>query len=202
MNESISKSTLNKLYLRESKSAAEIAKILNYSQSKINYWLHRYGIPKRSISEAVYRKCNPNGDPFLMKTPQTKQDWFLWGLGLGLYWGEGTKRNKFEVRLGNADPALVKQFIYFLEKAYSIERSRLRFGLHIFPDIALEKTISFWTRTLSVSRSQFYRAVVKKPSITGTYLKKAPYGVITLYFSNKKLRDLIVGEIEKLRQLE
>jgi hypothetical protein len=42
------------LYYVEKKSAAFIANKFKCSQNKINYWIKRFEIPKRSISEAMY----------------------------------------------------------------------------------------------------------------------------------------------------
>ena len=94
-------------YIREQKSVRNIAKSLSCSENKVNYWLKKYNIPKRTISEAVYLKSNPEGDPFTFKCPRDKDEWFLYGLGLGLFWGEGYIMNKTSVRLGNCDPALI-----------------------------------------------------------------------------------------------
>jgi len=63
---------------------------------KVCYWLQQWDIPKRSVSEALYVKHNPGGDPFSERNLDTG-DLFLFGLGLGLYWGEGTKSNKYAV---------------------------------------------------------------------------------------------------------
>ena len=63
--------------------------MLNCSEHKINYWLNKYGITKRNISDAIYLKYNPKGDPFRFILPKNKKDERLFGLGLGLYWGGG-----------------------------------------------------------------------------------------------------------------
>ena len=88
------RSVLEHLYITEKKPVSAIAKIFNCSEHKINYWIGRFSIPKRSISEGVYLYHNPNGDPFKVHEPKTQNETFLMGLGLGLYWGEGTKSNK------------------------------------------------------------------------------------------------------------
>src|SRR5256885_1058329 len=102
------KEDLSRLYTKEGKSVYEIASLYNCSQNKVNYWLAKFEIKKRTISEAIYQKRNPDGDPFLFKTPETLKSMLLFGLGLGLYWGEGNKKNKNTVRLGNTDPRLIK----------------------------------------------------------------------------------------------
>ncbi len=70
----------------------------------------KYGIPRRNRSEATYIKRNPKGDPFHIKTNLNNKEKILYGLGLGIYWGEGTKVNREAVRVGNSDPNLIKIF--------------------------------------------------------------------------------------------
>lgn len=193
------KSLLKRLYIDQKMSVADIAKQEQCSQNKINYWLTKHQISKRSISEAVYIKNNPSGDPFRVQQPKTNDDWFLLGLGLGLYWGEGTKANKHAVRLGNSDPDLILQFLKFLKQMYQIETSKLSFGLQIFNDISEEKALKYWSGKLKVSTSSFQKVVVTPSRGVGTYRKKSDYGVLTVYFHNTKLRDIIVDALDDLR---
>ena len=106
--------TLSTLYTDQKLSSAAIAKQLNCSVSKVNYWLNKHHIKKRSISDAIYAKHNPNGDPFVPAKIDSYAKAQLYGMGIGLYWGEGTKANKHSIRLGNSDPALIKMFMCFL----------------------------------------------------------------------------------------
>ena len=62
----------------------------------------------------MYIRYNPKGDPFAFKLPKNGADWKLFGLGIGLYWGEGNKRNKNSIRLGNVDPRLIRAYMLFL----------------------------------------------------------------------------------------
>jgi hypothetical protein len=48
--------------------------------------------------------------------------------------------------------------------------------------------------------SQFQNIVITKSIREGTYGRKSKYGVLTLYFSNTKLRDRIIAAIEGLRK--
>lgn len=192
---------LENLYLKDKKSVSVIARELNCSENKVNYWLHKHSIPKRSISEAVYLQNNPTGDPFTIKVPSTDYEWFLYGVGVGLYWGEGNKMNNHAVRIGNTDPDLLKKFLEFLHTFFNIDKSRLHFGLQIFTDINPTEAKHFWCEKLSLQSEQFQKIVVSKSlHKNGTYRKKSQHGVLTIYFSNTKLRDIIVGAIEKLRK--
>jgi hypothetical protein len=197
----IAKFVLIKQYSFEKKSASEIATILGCSISKVNYWLKKNGITKRSISEAVYSKKNPNGNPFSVTTPLNKKEILLLGLGLGLYWGEGNKKNKSEIRLGNSDPDLLNCFIHFLEKRYVINRRDLRFSLQVHNDVVVSQVEAFWRNKLNVSKTQFYKTIVSKSNKKGTYRNKSQNGVLTVYFLNSRLRNHLLGEIEKLRDM-
>ena len=197
----VNKHQLEILYLKNKFSANEISKKLKCSAGQVNYWLIKYNIQKRNISEAIYQLNNPKGDPFSFNKPNSFEKMFLFGLGLGLFWGEGSKRSLNAIRISNSDPALVKKFIEFLVAIYNIDRNRLKFQLQIYDDLNLEKLISFWTKYLLVDRKQFYKTTILKRRGEGTYHKKMEYGVIILNFGNTKLRNLICSQIANLENL-
>jgi hypothetical protein len=185
---------LKKLYIREKKSSAEVAGLFNCSQHKINYWLEKYKIPKRSISEAIYNKCNPQGDPFKPQPVLNVNDAKLFGLGLGLYWGEGNKKNKNSVRLGNSNPLIIKNFIKFLIRIFKIKKEKLRFGLQIFGDLSERKVLNFWLKELRefcINKSQFFKVTITPTRSLGNYREKSKWGVLTVHFANTKLKNLI-----------
>ena len=184
---------LNSLYIKDKKSSAEISKLFGLSQTGVNYWLKKFNIPKRTISEAIYIKHNPNGDPFKFISPQNLQDAKLFGLGIGLYWGEGTKADKNSVRLGNSDPALVRIFIKFLIKFFNIDKEDMRFHLHTFTDINLEEAKQYWMKELKIESSQFYKPTITITCKLGNYRKKSKYGVLTVCYSNTKLRNILIS---------
>lgn len=86
---------------------AEIASNLNCSVHKVVYWMDKYQIKRRSYSEAVYLKLNPNGDPFKIKQKLTSWDNFLLGLGIGIFLGEGNKVVHQSLRVANSDPYIL-----------------------------------------------------------------------------------------------
>lgn len=197
----LDKKSLEVLYLKDKLSANKISKNLKCSASQVNYWLVKYNIPKRNISEAIYQLNNPKGDPFLFKNPKSLKKMFLFGLGLGLFWGEGSKRNLHAVRLSNSDPALVKHFIDFLTDIYNIDRKKLKFQLQTYDDLNHEELMCFWTKYLSIEKNQFYKTTILKRRGKGTYIKKMEYGVLILNFGNVRLRNLICSEIANLQNL-
>ncbi|MFH1088471.1 MAG: helix-turn-helix domain-containing protein [Patescibacteria group bacterium] len=191
---SFSKFELSGLYIKKGYSVAEIASHFNCSENKINYWIRKYGIPKRSISEAMYLKCNPGGDPFQFSYPDTIEEAKLLGMGVGLYWGEGNKVDRNSVRLGNTDPALINKYIEFLIKICQVSPNKLRFGLQIFSDTNPELALDYWVKIINFPRKQFMPKVVVTPTRgLGNYRKKSEYGVLTVYCHNKKLKSLLMS---------
>lgn len=188
---------LQDLYTKQRLSSAQIAKLTSCSVSKVNYWLSKHAIQKRSISDAVYTKHNPNGDPFVIPKIDTLAKAQLYGMGLGLYWGEGTKANKYSVRLGNSDPELIKMFIRFLVELHGVNKNSLRFGLQIFSDTNQELSLAYWTTKLNVEKHQFYKVHITPSGSIGTYRQKSKHGVVTIYYHNKRLRDIIVNALPR-----
>jgi len=188
----IKKTELTKLYTTEGKSMSAIASILGCSVNKVVYWMDKHKIDRRSISDAVYLHNHPDGDPFEIKNPKSNDDYWLLGMGLGLYWGEGTKANLHSVRLGNTDPELIKVFIKFLVQMCGVDFADLRFGIQIFSDCSISQSEDFWEKYLNANSSQFYKTIKTPSRSKGTYRKKNKLGVLTIYYNNSRLRDILV----------
>lgn len=201
MSNKVSSRSLREFYIKKKKSAVEIAKIFQCSPNKINYWLQKHGIPKRKISDAIYIKHHPKGDPFKISNPKTLEEAKLYGLGIGIYWGEGNKANKNTIRVGNTDPALLRIFIKFLIKFFDIGKEDLKFHLHLFSDIDVNQAMHFWLRELGIKKSQFYKPMISKSGSLGTYRQKSKYGVLTVYYGNIKLRNILVNTINNIAPL-
>jgi len=193
----IEKQQLEVFYLQEKISMMDIALRLGCSMHTVAYWMGKHNIKRRTISEAIYQKSNPLGDPFSVRPITTMKEAQLLGLGLGLYWGEGTKASKHSVRLGNTDPELIKMFIQFLVELFDVKKEKLRFGLQIFSDTDPQKALDFWVNALNVETSQFTKIIVTISGSMGTYTHKNMTGVLTVSFHNKKLRDIIVGMLPR-----
>jgi hypothetical protein len=191
-----SKKELMEAYLIKGHSVSVIARNFGVSENKVNYWLKKFEIPKRRISDALYLKHNPEGDPFSFNKPKNNKQWFLFGLGLGIYWGEGNKRNMSTVRIGNTDPKLVKNFILFLEQIYKIDRNKLKFGLQIFSDTEPLIAKNFWVNQLNIKNEQFQTVILTPSHKVGTYKYKSQFGVLTVYFYNTKLQKQLRTLIE------
>lgn len=74
---------------------ANIARQRKVSIHKVVYWMEKYKIPRRSRSEATYVQKNPLGDPFRITFINSVAKTELFALGIGLFLGEGNKKDKF-----------------------------------------------------------------------------------------------------------
>lgn len=194
----ISKEYLLMAYVERKRSMQQVANELHCSLNKIDYWMRKYDIPRRTRNDANYAYYNPNGDPFVEKQIMDTNERELFGLGIGLYWGEGTKASKNSVRIGNSDPSVILMFIKFLETIYSISRSKLKFGMQLFSDCDEEEALRYWCDKLQVDRSQFYKVHVTISGKIGTYRRKNEYGVVTLYYHNTRLQKILVDHISSM----
>jgi len=189
----IKKSDLERFYLEEKKSMHEITQIFGCSTHKIFYWMNKYEIPRRLKSEATYVKRNPGGDPFCFRFPKNDKERILFGAGLGIYWGEGTKSSKNSIRLGSTDPGLLKVFLDFLTLFFDIKKEKIKFGLQIFSDIKGGEALDFWKKELKINKNQFNKIIITRQESSSTYGKKDRFGVLTVYYHNKKARDILIN---------
>lgn len=187
----IEKGRLEALYIHQEKSVTEVARALGVSSNTIIWWMKKHGIQRRSRSQAAYAKRG-EGKPFAIKDAISTQEATLLGMGLGLYWGEGNKRNRHSVRLGNTDPKLLQTWVTFLTTLCGVRKDDLRFSLQIFSDMNAEEALTYWHEALSAKPSQFYKTTVTISGSIGTYRHKSQYGVLTVYFNSKRLRDTLM----------
>ncbi len=196
----IPKDQLQTLYAA-GKSMTNIATCLNCSVHKVAYWMNKYNIKRRSFSEAVYLAENPNGDPFNIKTKLSPIEERLYGLGLGIYWGEGEKTSKGKVRVANSDPNLILIFREFLTSICRVTPSKIHYYLICFNDSNTSNVRSYWANQLKTTEDKFGKIVQIAPQGKGTYRKKSQCGVCILEVSNIKLKSWVMQELKKVNQM-
>lgn len=194
----INKINLSRLY-ESGKSMKQIAEEFKCSEHKIVYWMVKYGIKRRNRSNASYIRSNPNGNPFSIKKTLSYEENKLFGLGLGIYWGEGEKVSRHQLRVTNTDPDILKTYIRFLLEICQIKREKITYSIICFNDTSPKDALSYWSKELEISDKKFGKIVQIPPQGKGTYKRKNKTGICTVTVSNVKLKMWIMGELEKLK---
>lgn len=197
--QAIPKAELMRLYYAEQRSMQEIADLFGCSANKIVYWMNYYGLERRQISDAVYAKWNPDGDPFCIHEPQTLEEHQLFALAIGLYMGEGTRNGIHEVALANTNPNVLKIFIRFMIEICGVQRDKLRLKLNVYDDCDVEEAINWWCNQVNLKKEQFFAPTIRL-SRGGTHIQKSQYGTVTVAFGNVKLKSIIMRWCEEYFQ--
>jgi len=180
-------------------SMGQIAKELHYCPHTIVYWMRKHHIERRSRSDAAYIQANPKGNPFHITYPKTANEHFLYGLGLGIYWGEGTKATNFAVRVTNSDPGIIRTFRTFLHTICHVDTTRIRYSIVTFNDSSPNAAKSYWAKELEISPDKFGKIVQIPTQGKGTYKRKSLFGICTITVSNTKLKTWIMDELKKIK---
>lgn len=186
--------TLNQEY-NEGRSLQEIATKLGHSVHKITYWMRKYGLPRRNRSDAAYIQQNPDGDPFKIKEARSYRDILLYGLGIGIYWGEGNKASKCAVRVGNTDLELLKLFKKFLLEICQVKEEKIGYSIICFNDSDPQIARNYWASQLNINPNKFGKITQIPTQGKGTYKKKSLYGVCSIEVGNIKLKRWIMSKL-------
>lgn len=106
--------------------------------------------------------------------------------GIMLYWGEGTKVSRNQIRFANSDPEMIRFFIEFLRKACGIPEEKLRIAVLAYPDLDTQSVERFWSFATGVPLSRFHKTIV----ILGRHkARRLSYGVCTIVISSTYFRE-------------
>lgn len=177
---------------QQGKSAKKVADVLGIKENKVRYWMRKGKIRARSWSEATYCKRNPEGNPFnIIEQIENHKDLELFFVSIGLYLGEGTKKGKHKVALGNTNPDILNTFLIFLKRVCNVNENKITAELNIFDDIPTNKAINYWSKKLGLPKKQIKYVSIRK-SKGGTYKNKSKYGTLTIVVNNSKLKKIIL----------
>lgn len=119
----------------------------------------------------------------------------LFVAGLMLYWGEGDKATKAQVRLANTDPELIRLFAFFLSKVCNIPREKIGISILTYPDIDDKANRQYWSDVSGVAPERFLKSVL----IQGRHkTRRLGHGVCSVYVSSTYFK---VKMLEWLRLL-
>lgn len=210
---------------REGKSNKEIAKQLGVSPSSVSLWCRDIiltaeqakNLKTRQIA-AGYRGrmigAATNRDKRLAKIENARQEAFsnitslskdsLFYIGLGLYWGEGTKSGSGSLAVANSDPRVIVLMMRWFSECFGIERDRFMPRVFISDTHRDREEIitDFWVNTLNLPHSQFRRMIFLDKGKKIYENRNMYYGVLALRIAKGgDIRHRILASIDRVAEL-
>ena len=128
----------------------------------------------------------------------SKRDLFL--AGLFLYWGEGTKVNRYSTAFTNTDPVMVKFFVKWVTTCFDIKKSDLDILLHLYDDMNIKGATKFWSKELDIPLSQFKKPYIKESKLSGlTYKNGFGRGTCNVRIGGRNLAEYINQALKYIR---
>jgi hypothetical protein len=105
--------------------------------------------------------------------------------GLMIFWGEGSKTIRSQVRVTNVDPEMLKIFLKFLTDICKIPLSNVHASLLLYPELSALISKDYWAGAVGLPLANFRSTTV----IQGRHkTNRLRYGVCTIYVSSTYFR--------------
>ncbi len=198
---------------KEGMSYSQIKQKIGVSKSTLSGWLKEYPLSKERILELTskserriekYRETMRRKREERLQIVYEKEKKILpfdtreiLIFGLGLYWGEGAKARGASLSMSNTDPSLIKFFIFWLIKSFSIAKENLKVNLQLYKDMDVEKEIYFWQNVLGLSRKQFNKPYIKESPLKAINHKGGfGHGTCNVYIGSVNLSERVLMAIK------
>jgi hypothetical protein len=220
---SLDRSTLKRqaiIYRKHGKSYAEITQKLGVPKSTLSGWLRDIPFSEKVKYDNILKakriwarnlisynekrgqlnqeKYNLEIDLFASQVPKltTSQLFFL---GMGIYLGEGGKRDKRSARLSNANSDIIILAMRFFRECCNVQTHEFRPWVHIHPNINPEEAIKYWAEVTKVPSEQIRTQLVVSRASKGKRLKdRLPYGTLHIRINRAHVMRRIHGWMKGL----
>ncbi len=206
----------------QGKSIKEIARELNVSSGSVSLWVRDIKLTKQQEQILLARNPIFNGqskgnkkkvieakklrhqyqDDGIRLAKRHKMD-HLFSMGCALYWGEGAK-NKWSTILANTDVDLLKIWLKFLQKYFSISNDKI--AVHIYcwlnNGLTAQNIESYWLCQLNLPKACLRKTVIHSKQNTGFKRNKHPHGACRIAVYSVELTQKIFGAIRNLASIE
>ncbi len=144
---------------------------------------HEIYLQNKQIELVGYSKQVPRLSP---------QDLFF--LGMGLYWGEGSKKEKWSIRISNADPLVIRAFARFLKEHCNVEPESLSGWVHTYPGRSKIKAQEYWSLVSQIPLERIKVRVSISSASKGRKPKNTlPYGTFHMRLQNAEMTNCVHG---------
>jgi len=208
---------------QKGKSLSNIAKQLFVSKSTVSLWCQKI-ILTRTQLEVLARNTLKGQEKGRKKSAESKRahkintietfkkegieniakltDRELLIAGVGLYWGEGSK--KFKLSFINSDPVLIKFMFIWFQRIFNLKKEDFmpRIFINQSHQYRVDTVVSFWAHELGLPKSQFGKVTLLRIKSKKIYPNhNTYYGVLALRIrrGTKNLYRML-GLIEGLKR--
>lgn len=168
------------------KSAREVGEAVNLPWRKVVYLMDKYGIRRRTRSDASYLQHNKG--MFRIKDFLTVDEERLKAFALGLLWEGGYINHPHTLAVRSESHQTLNSIVKLLTIICGVPKEKIHVAVIADKGCDVKGIEQFWSWELNLPLTQFYRTRVLKRRGKGVYRKKsALYGTATLYVNNIKL---------------
>ena len=168
------------------KSAREVGETVNLPWRKVVYLMDKYGIRRRTRSDASYLQHNK--EMFHIKDFLTVDEERLKAFALGLLWEGGYINHPHTLAVRSENHQTLNSIVKLLTIICGVPKEKIHVEVTAYKGCDIKGVEQFWRRELNLPLAQFYTTRVLGRRGKGVYRKKrALYGTATLYVNNIKL---------------
>ena len=110
----------------------------------------------------------------------------LFVAGMALYWQQGSKGVRGQVRFSSSDPQLITFFMAFLERCCGMPKVKVKAAVFAHPGLDGPSAARFWALGTGIPFSQFNKPM----TVPGKHdARQLTYGTCTLTVSNTYLKE-------------
>lgn len=197
---------------------SQIKRELNVQKSTLSNWLKNISLTEEQLNSLAsnkeraedirkekYRKTRQNkklnrlGSVYAQQIkellPLSKKELFL--IGVFLYWGEGEKTHG-KISVSNSNPKVIQFTLYWMIHALGVPKEKIRVNLHLYKDMNIAESITYWSKALGLPKEQFRKPYIKDSNRLGLTYKSFGRGTCRLYFGSVELSEKIAMAIKAI----
>ena len=200
---------------KQGKSIKEIEKLIGVRRSSISVWV-------RDISLTAAQKKRLAGQGHSLEVTERRrqsrlsngtrlrtrflQEGFrdieamkgidLLMLGIGLYWGEGSKTNRGSIELSNTDPRIVQIYVLFLTSVFKFPMSKIHAHVGLHSHLSIGKAERYWSKISGIPLRQFQKTSMQRSRSGRGERDQLPFGTFTVGVYNTAARVRLEGWIQ------
>lgn len=117
-------------------------------------------------------------------------------LGLGLYWGEGSKTSRGSIELSNTDPRIIQIHVLFLRKCLGFSVSKIHGHVGLHSHLSIKKAEKYWADISGIPLSQFQKTSIQKSRAGNGERDRLPFGTFSVGVYDTAARVRLEGWIQ------